>query len=79
MATATRVQDSYQVWLNRADASMQEELAAMSDSPEVLEDAFWRDLAFGTGGLRGTMGAGTNRMNIHTVAHATQGLANYLI
>lgn len=78
MATATRVQDSYQVWLNRADASMQEELAAMADSPEVLEDAFWRDLAFGTGGLRGTMGAGTNRMNIHTVAHATQGLANYL-
>lgn len=78
MATATRVQDSYQVWLNRADASMQEELSAMADSPEVLEDAFWRDLAFGTGGLRGTMGAGTNRMNIHTVAHATQGLANYL-
>jgi phosphoglucomutase len=57
---------------------MQEELAAMADSPEVLEDAFWRDLSFGTGGLRGTMGAGTNRMNIHTVAHATQGLANYL-
>ena len=43
-----------------------------------VEDAFYRDLAFGTGGLRGVIGAGTNRMNIYTVAKASQGLADYL-
>ena len=43
-----------------------------------IEDAFYRDLAFGTGGLRGVIGAGTNRMNIYTVAKASQGLADYL-
>ena len=46
--------------------------------PEALVDAFYRDLAFGTGGLRGIVGAGPNRMNVHTVAKATQGLADYL-
>lgn len=45
----------------------------------AIEDAFYRDLAFGTGGLRGTIGAGTNRMNIYVVAKASQGLANYLL
>ena len=48
-------------------------------TPAEVEDAFYRDLAFGTGGLRGILGAGTNRMNIYTVAKATQGLANYLL
>lgn len=52
------------------------ELKAMDDA--AVEDAFYRDLAFGTGGLRGTIGAGTNRMNVLTVAKASQGLANYL-
>ena len=45
---------------------------------EELNDAFYKDLSFGTGGLRGLMGVGTNRMNIYTVGKATQGLANYL-
>jgi phosphoglucomutase len=70
--------DSYRIWVAKADASLQEELAEMSGKMDAIEDAFWRDLSFGTGGLRGTMGAGTNRMNVHTVAQATQGLAEYL-
>lgn len=44
-----------------------------------IEDRFYKDLAFGTGGLRGVIGAGTNRMNIYTVRKATQGLANYIL
>ncbi len=51
----------------------------MEGRPERIEDAFYRDLAFGTGGLRGVIGAGTNRMNLHTVAKASQGLANYIL
>ncbi|MBL7972094.1 MAG: phospho-sugar mutase, partial [Prolixibacteraceae bacterium] len=49
-----------------------------NDDPTELIDSFYRDLEFGTGGLRGIMGAGTNRMNIYTVGAATQGLSNYL-
>ena len=51
----------------------------MEENPTDLTDAFYRDLEFGTGGLRGIMGAGTNRMNKYTVGMATQGLANYLL
>ena len=51
----------------------------MDDDPAELRESFYRDLEFGTGGLRGVMGVGTNRMNIYTVGMATQGLANYLI
>ena len=69
---------AYLRWLERADASLQPELTAMKENPEAIEDAFYRDLAFGTGGLRGVIGAGTNRMNLHTVARASQGLANYV-
>lgn len=69
---------TYLRWLERADASLQPELTAMKENPEAIEDAFYRDLAFGTGGLRGVIGAGTNRMNVHTVARASQGLANYV-
>ena len=50
----------------------------MENDPKGLEDAFYKGLEFGTGGLRGVMGAGTNRMNSYTVAMATQGLANYI-
>ena len=71
------IQTEYRRWLQRADASLQDELRGMS--PEQVEDAFYRDLAFGTGGLRGVIGAGTNRMNVHTVAKASQGLANYVV
>lgn len=67
----------YNRWLeNVAEADLQEELKSMDD--KAMEDAFYRDLAFGTGGLRGTIGAGTNRMNVHTVSKASQGLANHL-
>ena len=68
-------------WLTPAyDAATQAEVRTMMDAadPSALVDAFYRDLEFGTGGLRGIMGAGTNRMNIYTVGMATQGLANYL-
>lgn len=67
----------YNRWLNNVtETDLLEELKAMDDAAK--EDAFYRDLAFGTGGLRGTIGAGTNRMNVHTVSKASQGLANYL-
>ena len=71
-------QKEYHRWLTKADMdpTLLEELRAMNEKQQ--EDAFYRDLSFGTGGLRGVIGAGTNRMNIYTVAKATQGLANYL-
>ena len=68
---------NYQRWLeNVKDETLLDELKVMSDKEK--EDAFYRDLAFGTGGLRGTLGACTNRMNIYVVAKASQGLSNYL-
>ena len=70
------IESTYRRWLERADASLQDELRAMD--PAAVEDAFYRELAFGTGGLRGVLGAGTNRMNLHTVAKASQGLADYV-
>ena len=73
-----RIEAEYRRWLERADASLQPELRAMAGDPAAIEDAFYRDLAFGTGGLRGVLGAGTNRMNLHTVAKASQGLADYV-
>ena len=60
------------------DADVEQELAAIQGEEEKIQDAFYRDLAFGTGGLRGVIGAGTNRMNVYTVAKASQGLANYV-
>lgn len=75
------VSERAQVWLSDAyDAETRAEVQRMLDNPDKTEliDSFYRDLEFGTGGLRGTMGAGTNRMNIYTVGAATQGLANYL-
>ena len=67
----------YRRWQQCADPDLKEELSGFSDSQ--TEDAFYRNLAFGTGGLRGVIGAGTNRMNVHTVAKASQGLADYLL
>ena len=65
----------YDEWKKNA-AELSAELAKMTDAE--IEDAFYRDLEFGTGGLRGVIGAGTNRMNVYTVAKASQGLANYV-
>ena len=69
-----------QSWLDGSydEATKQEVRALMAGDPAALEDAFYRNLEFGTGGLRGIMGAGTNRMNRYTVGMATQGLANYI-
>lgn len=70
-------QDKYKYWKeNVADKELLDELNNMDEAS--IEDAFYRDLAFGTGGLRGTLGVGTNRMNIYVVAKASQGLANYI-
>ncbi|MDR1792179.1 MAG: phospho-sugar mutase [Bacteroidales bacterium] len=67
-------------WLNGSyDEQTKDEIRQlMAENPSLLEDAFYRNLEFGTGGLRGIMGVGTNRMNQYTVAMATQGLANYI-
>ena len=71
----------YDRWLMfaKGDSDVEAELAAIKGDSVKIEDRFYRDLAFGTGGLRGVIGAGTNRMNIHTVAKASQGLADYVI
>jgi phosphoglucomutase len=71
--------EKYKSWLNSSIISEQikDELRNIKDDKEI-EDRFYKDLEFGTGGLRGVIGAGTNRMNIYTVSKATQGFANYL-
>lgn len=71
--------EKYEAWLNSAiiNDEMKEELRNITDEKEI-EDRFYKDLEFGTGGLRGVIGAGSNRMNIYTVSQATQGFANYL-
>ena len=73
--------EAYEKWCKNAvaDKDVVEELKNMEGDEAKIEDAFYRNLAFGTGGLRGVIGAGTNRMNIYTVAKASQGLANYII
>jgi phosphoglucomutase len=72
--------EKYQLWLNSEfiDNSAKEELRNIKDEKEI-EDRFYKDLEFGTGGLRGVIGIGSNRMNTYTVGKATQGLAQYLI
>ncbi len=68
-----------QDWLAHAQEDyLQEELQAMEGDPQAVTDAFFQDLVFGTAGLRGILGAGSNRMNVHTVGRATQGFADYL-
>ena len=69
--------ETYKDWLSWADDETKKELSALHDEKEI-EDRFYRDLEFGTAGLRGIMGAGTNRMNRYTVARATKGLSEYL-
>lgn len=71
------IKEKYNQWLEFADEETKKELLSLSDEKEI-EDRFYKDLAFGTGGLRGVMGAGSNRMNKYTVGKATLGLARYL-
>lgn len=70
----------YEYWLKNAtkDPELVDELMSIKGNEEEISDRFYRSLEFGTGGLRGVIGAGTNRMNVYTVAQATQGLADYL-
>ena len=75
------IQKEYEKWLAlaTADEDVAAELKAIAGDEAKISDAFYRDLAFGTGGLRGVIGAGTNRMNVYTVGKASQGLANYVV
>ncbi|MEG1181124.1 MAG: phospho-sugar mutase, partial [Oscillospiraceae bacterium] len=69
----------YEKWLNRADdETVVGELKALKGKNDALESSFSGELSFGTAGLRGILGAGTNRMNVYTVRRATQGLAIYI-
>ena len=73
--------ESYEEWLRNPyfDEATKEELRSIGDDDNEIKERFYRELEFGTAGLRGVIGAGTNRMNIYTVRKATQGLANYII
>jgi len=75
------LQAKYETWLEKAvaDPDLKPELEAMAGNEAKIEDAFYKDLEFGTAGLRGVIGAGTNRMNVYIVARASQGLSNYVI
>lgn len=72
--------ETYQAWLDAKglDPALRAELLSIADDPGQQEERFYTELAFGTAGLRGVLGAGTNRMNVHVVRRATQGLADYL-
>ena len=84
MRNKEQIREEYNRWMNETSqdtespvaGDVHKELEGMNETE--IEDAFYRDLAFGTGGLRSTIGAGTNRMNKYTVAKASQGLANYV-
>ncbi|MBQ7737372.1 MAG: phospho-sugar mutase [Oscillospiraceae bacterium] len=73
--------ETYEEWLNSPALSEEEwkELDAIKDDPKEIEDRFYAPLAFGTAGLRGVMGLGTNRMNIHVIRHATQAFAELIV
>lgn len=73
--------ENYEFWLNDTyfDENTKKELRDIGEDVNEIEERFYRELEFGTGGLRGIIGAGTNRMNIYTVRKATQGLANFII
>src|SRR5947207_14390675 len=74
------IEDKIQAWLNgKFDQQTKDEIKKLQkENPDELADAFYKNLEFGTGGLRGIMGIGTNRMNKYTIGMATQGYANYL-
>lgn len=78
------IETLYQRWIKKSgscqisDPDVIDALEQMKGKEDEIEEAFYRDLAFGTGGIRGIIGAGPNRMNIHTVARVSQGLANYI-
>ena len=73
--------ERYKEWVSGSyfDKDTRAELESISDNEKEIKERFYKDLEFGTAGLRGIIGAGTNRMNIYTVRKATQGLANYIL
>ena len=73
--------ETYEAWLANPyfDEATKDELKAIAGDDKEIKERFYADLEFGTAGLRGIIGAGTNRMNIYTVRKATQGLANYIL
>lgn len=77
---SSEIKDKYCLWLKsiNEDEDLVDELKAIKDNEEKIEDAFYKDLSFGTGGLRGIVGSGSNRMNIYTVRKVSLGLANYV-
>lgn len=74
------INEKYELWCKKAagDPDLIKELESIKGNEEAISDAFYKDLEFGTGGLRGVIGAGTNRMNVYTVGKASQGLAAYV-
>lgn len=76
-----KIAERYQAWCDSpvVDAQNKEKLLAMAGDERAIVEAFYQDLAFGTAGLRGILGPGTNRMNLYTVGKATQGLSNYIV
>ena len=74
------IDNLYNLWLEKAteDNEITKELESIKGNESEINDRFWRGLEFGTGGIRGVIGAGTNRMNIYTVGRATQGIADYI-
>jgi len=81
MSLEAKVEAQYRSWLEdpNIDEATKSELKGLEGNDKEIEDRFYRDLEFGTGGLRGVIGAGTNRMNVYTVGRATQGLARFLL
>jgi len=75
------MQTTYEKWCDLAveDPDVVIELQKMKENAKALEDAFYKDLSFGTGGLRGVIGAGPNQLNIYTIGKASQGLARYIV
>ena len=73
--------EKYEYWLNSPaiDEKDREELKSIAGNEKEIEDRFFKDLSFGTGGIRGVRGIGTNRMNKYVIRKVTQGLANYML
>ena len=74
------IRELYEIWKKNAtdDPDLIPELIKAAGNNELINDMFYRELEFGTAGLRGVIGAGTNRMNVYTVGRATQGIAEYI-
>ena len=81
MSTLEKAKEQYKLWMEKLDASdpLYQELEAIAGDDGQIMDRFYQEIVFGTAGLRGICGAGTNRMNALTVGRATQGIANYIL